>query len=81
MALRHWYLVLRREGHDAQRVLIPIALKKTQRDLDAYVENLHYTEGFDLIDDDTILPSEDRDYVVSYEYHAVTQTWEAAYIE
>jgi hypothetical protein len=78
---RHWYLIVRREGHDAQRIKLPIALKQIGRDLDDLVENLHYTSGYDLIDDDTILPSDDRDMVVSYEFHSVTQPWEANEID
>ncbi len=71
------YLFVRREGHDVQRIKLPIALKQTGRDLDGLVDNIHFNDDFDLLDDDTILPSDDRDLVASYELHIITAPWEA----
>lgn len=74
---RLWYLVLRREGHDPQVIKLPINLHQTGDELDPLIDNVDYTVGYDVLDDETILPSEDRDLVISYELHAVTRPWEA----
>lgn len=74
---RTWYLLVRREGFDAQRFKIPIALKQVGREFDGLVDAIPTNDDLDLIDDATILPSADRALVGEYEFYAITAPWEA----
>lgn len=73
---RTWYLVVRRDGFDPQVIKLPIILKQTGRELDGLVENVHQIEDPDLMDDASVIAVDDRDLVMSYEFHALTAPWE-----
>lgn len=78
---RQWYLILRREGFTEQRIKLPIRMVRDGSDLDSVIGPIEVNPDFDIVDDETIVAEDDRANLVTYEFVAVTQAFEASEVE
>lgn len=72
---RRWYLIIRREGHAAQKIPVTLRLVRDGNDINPYAPQPQISEDFDILDNLTDLDTGEG-LVGSYELISTTTTFD-----